>query len=104
MSLSQRIDNLEGAIKAKTGGGMALFDGDGNEVEAELIQEPKPGVDGLAILHGKEIPVELQTQDPVVMMFYHDEPLDKGKLFMRRRDAEFIRVITAIPEPEDETG
>lgn len=103
MSLSQRIDKLESAIRSKTSGGWALFDVDGNEVNAELLCEPKPGTDGLAIFQGKEIPVELQNQDPVVMVFYHDEPQADDKLFLRKRDTEFIRVITAIPEPEDKT-
>lgn len=102
MSLSRRIGKLEDAIRAKTGGGMALFDADGNEVEAEIVQEPQQGKDGLALLNGKQVPVELQDSDSVVV-YYDFEPQHKDRLFLRRRDTVVVRVITAIPRPEDET-
>lgn len=103
MSLERRLSKLEQAARAKTGGDMAIFDADGNEVVADIIQEPKPGIDGLALYDGKEIPVVLQDQDPVVMVFYHDDPEADDKLFFRKRDTEFVKVITAIPRIEDET-
>lgn len=64
MSLRKRIERLESRIKPE--GDFALFDFDGKEVNAIIIQEPQPDSDGIALLpDGSQMAVELQPSHTI---------------------------------------
>jgi hypothetical protein len=100
MSIKRRISKLEKRAGSQISGGLALFDAEGNVVDAEILEIPGLIKYGLARLtDGREIPVADQSdQNPVVMLRGVDHTKDE-KLYWRRRDANVIKLITLIPRP-----
>jgi hypothetical protein len=76
---------LEKQLQAKDDTGCALYNAQGNEVEAEIITIPEHEVEGLAELPGgKRIPVVYDVY--AIRLSLPEEPqLDENKLYYRWR-------------------
>ncbi len=80
MGLNARLKRLERA-QVKTNTGCALYDSEGNEVEAEIITMPEHEVEGLAELEdGTQFPVMYDAYS-IRLRLPEEPPLDENKLY-----------------------